>query len=223
MDWLIKEIIAAVILSIIATGVLSTLIIRWRLAIERKNCGIKRIYRYGKSVRSQESTLRNSRVINVLGISANSFIASYRKILVDHVANGGILKILLATPDTDFITEASYMEKCIKDYELSELIRSSLGLINVIKEEAIDASNANNRACGNIIVRHYNTQLRNQGIFCIDNNNKKCAWLSVYTPPRLSAESILLEYDESDICFDYFDRIWEIANSEPSKSIALSR
>lgn len=209
MEWLAQTVISAIISSIIVISFLSVLVNRLQLSLDQKNVGIRRIHIQGQNVKSLIKAMKKSKVIKVLAIAAQGFLICYRPILSNHLANGGDLYFLLATPNSEFVKNASKAEGRGND-AFSAAIHESLALIETIKNDACKIARGKHLNCGDVNIKHYNTELRNQLILCLDHDNNALAWMTISTPNKPAMDSPMIEYSNPDNCIEYYNTIWEL-------------
>ena len=207
MNWIIETVLSAVVSSVIVVGFLSAIITKMQISIELKANGIKRIYPYGRNIKSLEKKMQNCKTIKILGFSALGFTHSYSEILIEHIAHGGKVEFLLAKENSEFVTEAAQMEGR-KDTVIADSIKQTLDLLRTTKKKALKRAQSMDSTCGTIEVRQYNTEIRNQLIICKDDKETH-AWMSILIPPLAAVQCKMIEYSKSDDCIAYYDVIWE--------------
>ncbi len=208
MNWVIEIVVSSIISSIFTAGILSAIITKLQKGLELHSNGIKRIYPYGKNIKSLEKTMKNCTTIKILGFSALGITHSYRRVLTNHLAKGGKLEFLLAKEDSEITTEASLMEN-----RGTKAIANSIGetfeLLKAIKIDSEKEAEKTGKKCGDIEVRQYNTEIRNQLIICINSEKEEVsAWMSILLPPLPAVECKMIEYSEPSDCVRYYDTIW---------------
>lgn len=209
MNWITETILSAVISSVITVGFLSAIITKLQMSIELRTNGIKRVYPQGRNIKALEKRMQNCRTIKVLGFSAQGFTHSYRKVLTAHIARGGKIEYLLAKENSDFVVEAAQMEGR-SDTVIADSIMQTLDLLRAIKQDALKEAQRIGASCGDIEVRQFNTEIRNQLVICRDDK-ETCAWMSILLPPLPAVECRMIEYSEPGDCVAYYDLIWDRA------------
>lgn len=210
VKWFVGLVFSTVISSIVSSTVVSFVIRKLTLSIDFRNNGIKCIHPKGQSVRSMTKMIKSDtcKEIRVLGLSALGFSHSYRSDLTNFIASGGNIKYLLSKPEGQFVIQASQMEGR-PDNSIADSVKQSIDVIRAINEDAKRLANQNQRSCGTIELRYYDTEIRNQLILCIDNKNKTYAWLTIFTPPSVAVSCQMIEYVDAKDCVDYFNIIWQ--------------
>ncbi|MCR4935787.1 MAG: hypothetical protein K5990_04805 [Oscillospiraceae bacterium] len=210
MDWLFNVLISAVVSSIISASLVSILSEKIKLSFDLQNNSIKHIHSKGQAVKSFEKKLRSKacKEVKVLGFSAQGFTHSYRSELVNFVASGGHLQYLLCKPEGTFIRQAAEMEGRSPTAILDSVV-ASIEIIRLIYDEAKERAQRNQRTCGTIEVRYYETEIRNQLLLCVDNENNYYAWLSILLPPLAAVNCQMIEYSDATECVNYFNTIWK--------------
>lgn len=79
-----------------------------------------------------------------------------------------------------------------------------------IVEDALKEAQRIGASCGDIEVRQFNTEIRNQLVICGDDK-ETCAWMSILLPPLPAVECRMIEYSEPGDCVAYYDLIWDRA------------
>lgn len=168
---------------------------------------ISHIYSKGHAIASFEHCLKSSSTIElrILGFSAEGFLHTYRSELTQFIRSGKNMKILLASPESLFVQQASEMEGRSKD-AISHSIYSAVELLEAIKT---DASRMDSAGCGSIEIKHYDTEIRNQVLICIDKCGNSFAWLTVLIPPLSATNCKMIEFSDANECNNYFTTIWE--------------
>ena len=174
-----------------------------------RKSGIKKIYTEGKSIKSMERKMRNSKTIRVLAVTAHHFLHGYRELLTEHIINGGDVDILLSSPLSEYIEDVSRIENRGDD-AVKISLKQAVGIIDAIQRDAdLEAAKTNRRA-GKICLRFYRSEMRNSMIICVDNSNNESAWMSIVMPPRVASQCKMIEYSDAGDCIHTFNAIWNL-------------
>lgn len=167
---------------------------------------IEHIYEKGHAIPSLEKSMssEDSKELRILGFSAEGFLHTYRKELIQFLRSGKNIKILLSKPATLLTRQASEMESRPQD-AIDQSIISAVGIIRAIRESAKTASSC----CGEIETRFFDTEIRNQCIICLDNFGRSKAWLTMLMPPLAATNCPMAELTDGTDCENYFSTIWD--------------
>lgn len=171
--------------------------------IDSIHVGIKKIYSHGKPKSIMHSFL-SAKEIFVFVYAGDGFIQSNRKNFVKALENGSKIYILVGKMKSEFFSDILMMESIQDKKYLDNKVEATLADLKMFKSKSPTA--------GEIEVRSFNTELRNQIIICKNENNKK-AWLSVLIPPKRSVDCIMLEFADNnrvDECLENFKVVWDL-------------
>ena len=190
MEWLLNVVIAAIISSVVSIGLISLLIARLQLSLDLKSSGVKRIHKRGNKVKAMENALQNAKEIKQIAVNSHGFITCYKTLLEKKANEGCSIKFLLGKPYSTVLKETSSMVLGHED-DFSRKVELSINLLKSIKSKT---------SSNKMEVRHYNTEMSNPVTLIIDNDDNIRAFLTVFTPPKASADSLMLEFEDKDAC-----------------------
>jgi len=198
-----------------------------RILKEYDEYGVSSIDHGKMKVQDANRMFEESIIIKMMYISGVNFVRDYRKKIKKSCDNGCKIKILLAMPNGVFITEHDKICKidCEMNSNTNDEIKETIELIKKINEELIPDKQ--------IEIKYYSTAFRGSLTICYDKENKAKARISVFAPPELAIDSMLLyaEREENDknnkmnLVSRYekhFDIIWNHFSSEPDFDSTLT-
>ena len=187
------------------------------LVLEGANSiGLNRI-KYGAFTKEDDEKVRDliqkSDMIYFLGYNGGSFARQFSEELKSFLNKPNTkIKLLLATPNTDFYDENTYLVS--KSFHKDKRDWMEMGNTKVRLRAYLDRSDDPNNKMGKLQIRHFNTQLRNPMIIF----DEKICLLTISIPPVESFKSATLEIIKIgasntliDKCVDHFKAVWGVS------------
>lgn len=182
--------------------------------------GINRISKDGVSGAAMGEALAKARKIRILSTSAVRILETYRdQGLVEALANGCEIRLLLPAPDGEFVRDVERVESEYADRsqgisgeirDVTPRMREALGRASRLVGEGYGST------LGSVSIGHFTTQLRSTLVLC----DAVWGWLTITLPPFRAPETASLELGPAGrrsllgACIDHFDRLWTIVASE---------
>lgn len=175
-----------------------------------KRLGIHRIYTpSGGNIGTQQ--MANARNVRIMAVSANALIKNRKSEIVNALRKQrALIRVLLAEPDSQFVSDVEETESPYRVGQISAEIRNVERLLSEYVEEA--ASGRRVEEIGKVEIGYYTTHLRSSLILC----DESWGWLTLNLPPKRAVQSVSLELSQANRgllkdCIRHFDRCWEIA------------
>lgn len=159
--------------------------------------------------------VRTSQVIRIIATSAVQFIESNASSLVEALANGCDLRILLPEPDGIFVKEVELLEGLERERptRIADEIRSVVVALSGALQDAAEFAMRERSASrlGTVNIGYFSTQLRMTMILC----DESWGWVTMTLPPSRSADCPSLELCGKgtrpllSLCLAHFDHLWE--------------
>ncbi|MCL2188604.1 MAG: hypothetical protein FWC16_05135 [Defluviitaleaceae bacterium] len=182
--------------------------------IKSKRIGIKLIHETAKNsdknLVQALSTAKNFYMISYVG---DAFIQRHTEEFIKALKNNITMKLLIGKKNSEYLSEASQMYN-YKNEHIDGKIDSLTDALAALKLSTKDSK-------GTIELRHYNTEMRNPMFIC-ENDKVTTAWVSVFLPPKQSANCLMIEFEKKrnednvhvDDCLAYFNKIWEMHGND---------
>jgi hypothetical protein len=165
---------------------------------------------------TMQKNLSEAKEIRFISTSGVRFFEINKPQLVNAVANGCKIKVLVPHPESEFVkdvekSEAKYSDRIGIADEISIVINRLTDIVGEANSRQIDENKI-----GSAFVGFFTTHLRSAITIC-ENQEKKWGWFTVILPPLRAAETVSFELENSgnepliDSCIKHFERTWEIA------------
>lgn len=200
---------AAVLTFTIAISLYSPLLALSRIAGASVQLGIVQIYARGHGDQHQARIMAKARgSLRILVVSGRALIFGRKEAIVDALANGANLQILLATPHSQFVRDIESAESPQRQGEISREIAS---VEKLLTEYVGEAKKKAVGAAGSVSVGYYSTELRCSLILC----DTEWGWLTINLPPRRAVETCSFELRAVNegllaAANSHFDRVWQM-------------
>ena len=177
----------------------------------------KIIYKGSKGTSILCEEIENAKEIKALFVTAtNSFLADHNENLRDCISNGGSLKVIIATPDSQFIKDIEEIEGR-DDGSIDKEIDGTKEKLKLLKNDA-ERKNKNIDPDKLVEYKHFSTQLRSS-IILIDD---KICYVVPNAPPIRSGESLgflfwgknLNKKKGVENFFKHFDELYELSKKK---------
>jgi len=173
-------------------------------------------YTTGENERLGEA-IRDAKTIDLLMPNANSFTTAFRSDLIAFCAQGRPMRVIFASPYTDYYRENTRMtfRADLYDEKKKEAKESNEGL--VARSREILMSDVN---CGNHVqFKYFDTEFRVPLIITDAKvpGGPRC-FVTIRLPPDQSPESVRLEFKGAGFapsCVNHFERMWALAKDCP--------
>ena len=209
--------VCLVIFLLLACSGLSCLLsqrIDWLSALSNlshlKSLGIHRIHSTGGgNIGTQQMT--SARDIRIMAVSAISLIRNRKNEIINALhEQRALIRVLLAEPDSQFVSDVEETESRYRAGQISPEIRNVERLLTEYVEEAAFGKRAGE--VGKVEIGYYTTSLRSSLILC----DESWGWLTLNLPPQRAVQSVSLELSHAangllSDCINHFDKCWEIA------------
>ncbi|TXR54154.1 hypothetical protein [Reinekea thalattae] len=191
-----------------------------------KNLGIRKIDESGGgSIKWKSKVLSTSKRIRFMAVSGEGFIKAYREpIITALVDKKVIIKVLLATPASEFISDLENVESKVRAGHISPEIHKVSALLEEYLIEA-DKRKTQDDLIGKIYIAFFDTEFRNSALIC----DEKQGWLTINQPPKRAVESVSFQLVSGknsllNTTVNHFDTVWDICKSRNTvKQILLNQ
>jgi hypothetical protein len=195
-------------------------LLRGRSEIDQRSAeiGITRVSVGGSGGTVLVEKVRTSRVIRIIATSAVRFIESNTSSLVEALANGCDLRILLPEPEGIFVKEVELLEGLERERptRIADEIRTVIVALSGALQEAAEFAGRERSVSplGTVNVGYFSTQLRMTMILC----DESWGWVTMTLPPSRSTDCPSLELSGKgtrpllSLCQAHFDQMWELCD-----------
>ncbi len=203
-------------------NVLSKQEIHSQTAEKMRNLGITYLTEMGtapKDILSEK--IRTANVVKILSTTARQFFCSYIEDITEMLHRGGELRLLIPSPDSEFLEDVQQIEQRHPRNSIHTEIYATLDQLRT----ALHASNGK----GNIFIGCCYTLLRQTETICINENERIWAWTTLTMPPLKASGGTVSLASQCDkvhpdtpqingknialasLANTYFDKIWEFS------------
>ncbi len=182
-----------------------------------KLLGIAQIHSRGQFARDLGDRLKSSKSISILSVSGINLISRHKpQIVAALVNNKAFVRVLLATPGSEFVEDTEEAESPTRAGMISRQIHEVEALLREYHAEALEVAGSN-QVVGKLKLGKFRTQLRSSLIICDD----KWGWLTLNLPPRRAIDSLSIEVVpvKSGLLEDlvgHFQMVWDQVESAGS-------
>lgn len=171
------------------------------------------IYNGSKNTSILSEEIKNAKEIKALFVTANSsFLADHREDLRDCVSKNGSLKLIIGTPNSQFIKDIEEIENLQGTRSINKEIECAIEQLESIKKDA-KKINENIHPDNLVKYKNFSTQLRSS-IILIDD---RICYVIPNTPPITTRENLgflfwgknLNEKEGVKHFFKHFDELYE--------------
>ena len=189
-----------------------------------KELKVHRLYTDGASANERiRVAVREAKTIRIIVVSGEGLVKVLKnEIIYALQKNAASIRVLLATANSDFVSDVEESESIERIGNISPEIRKVESmLIEYLREAKLSATE--HGVIGQVKLAHYRTHLRNSIILC-DNS---WGWLTLNLPPirAVQSPSFELKYAHNSlftICSQHFEKTWDLMNSKDNvKQIAI--
>jgi hypothetical protein len=180
--------------------------------------GISRISMGGLGGTELINRLRKSRLVRIISTSGVHLIETYTSALVEALANGCDIRLMLPEPESAFVEDVEMMEEKelgrARPTRIADEIRSvRLTLCGALQDASdLAARERNVNPIGSISVGRFSTHFRSTMVLC----DETWGWLTLTLPPARSTDSPAFALSNSGsrpllrVCQSHFDFTWQI-------------
>lgn len=222
----VTDIISGLLVSGVA-GIVGYLIIKTNF---KKILVYKRLRSYGflgingtwQTTREVKQMCKNAKQIKIINVSGVNYYKTYKTELLAAMKNGAEVQVLIADPDSGFLTDIEEMEK--NTIRFGKPIREENTFIKTeIEKMLVEYGSTPMR------IRLYNSEYRLPFILAYYRDSSVHAWLSITLPPLRSGDAMVLRgerkptYDENnspdmiEMMETSFDTIWRLMQDSDKK------
>ncbi len=178
--------------------------------------GINKCFYPSANIPYSEIGIEGAKTIDIIRTSGPTFFRELRIPFMTALQNGALMRVILATPNSEYIKDVEIMQRTDPNYQY----------VNNISEELIQSEiNLGNISNGNIFLGHFQTQFR-ANILILDQ--KKAFYTPVLPPPKLSEDTVTFCLASGHLltdCIVHFNTVYnmlvaqnKIRKIEPSPS-----